>query len=151
MWVCRPSVVPRRFIMRIIGGPRSRAVSAESVLRSSARGGASKRRYYLVNLRFTSGWPPSKYDTIPCRSFLAPSRVPSDLRYLSQILPRWRETAIVLCREESEKRTWFLSQYKSSNFFSVSFETCPRNLGKLIMLSMRITLNFSKFYSNSFN
>ena len=27
----------------------------------SARGGASKRRYCLVNLRFTSGWPPSKY------------------------------------------------------------------------------------------
>lgn len=32
----------------------------------SARGGASKRRYCLVNLRFTSGWPPSKYH-IPLR------------------------------------------------------------------------------------
>lgn len=55
----------------------------------SARGGASKRRYCLVNLRFTSGWPPSKYH-VACTTTQIVPRVPRRAvsRYLSTILQR---------------------------------------------------------------
>ena len=73
----------RRFIMRIMNGATHLSSFLSFFLSfflwqadtphtpfvetlGSARGGASKRRYCLVNLRFTSGWPPSKYH-IPLR------------------------------------------------------------------------------------
>lgn len=52
--------------------------------RGSARGGASKRRYCLVNLRFTSGWPPSKHHYADRSSCFAES----EPEILIAILPR---------------------------------------------------------------
>lgn len=94
MWSGR-SVV-RGDLLWELWGARALAVPRETP-GCSARGGASKRRYCLVNLRFTSGWPPSKHhhyaDIVPRVSRTRPPR------YLSP-----RRESIAASREKERER-----------------------------------------------
>ena len=101
LYVERASVVRGDLLWELWG---ARALAVPRGTQGSARGGASKRRYCLVNLRFTSGWPPSKHHAPLRRSFFVFREVGAEI--LIAILP-WREPiAFCLSFLRRKRNTW---------------------------------------------